>query len=143
LGGEASSLDQLLKQRDELKHELIEIGDMRPGSLTERYLKCGKPGCHCNEPGAQGHGPYWHLTFDQNGKTVTKSIPAGSALEDTKKQISEFKHFREICRHLVDVNQKICDNKLLEHRADTEVTAKEGASKKGSIQKSRKNSSPS
>ena len=143
MGSEASTLDQLLKERGKLKDQITDIGDMRPGSLMERYLKCGKPGCRCSEPGAQGHGPYWHLTFDQNGKTVTKSIPAGGAVNDTKEQISEFKRFRELCRQLVDVNQKICDNRLLGPPAGAQATAKKGASKTGSMRQSPKNSNPS
>ena len=39
--------EQLEKRRSELKERLVELGDMRPGSLVERYRRCGKPACHC------------------------------------------------------------------------------------------------
>ena len=40
-----------------------DIGDLRQGSLRAQYRKCGKPNCHCAGEGAQGHGPYWLLTW--------------------------------------------------------------------------------
>ncbi len=33
----------LTRRQSELKQQLAEIGPMCPGSLTERYRKCGKP----------------------------------------------------------------------------------------------------
>jgi len=64
-------------------------------------------------------------------------------VEITRQQINEFKRFRELSRELIDVSDKLCDAKLEISKADAEATAKKGASKKGSIQKSPKNSSPS
>ena len=50
-----SQLEILQIKRDQLKARLVEIGDMRPGSLVERFRKCGKPTCHCAEKDAPGH----------------------------------------------------------------------------------------
>ena len=72
-----TTLSELEGQREHLKLQLAELGDLRPGSLVERYRKCGKPNCHCAETGQPGHGPSWSLTHDAKGKTVTRIIPAG------------------------------------------------------------------
>ena len=50
-------LSELEAQRERLKQQLSGLGDLRPGSLVERYRKCGKPNCHCAQPGEPGHGP--------------------------------------------------------------------------------------
>lgn len=89
---------------------------MRPGSLVQRYRKCGKPNCHCAKRGAQGHGPDWILTREVNGKTVTRAVPGGSAIQQTRAQIEEYKRFRELTRELIQVNERICDLRL--HQPD-------------------------
>lgn len=45
-------LEALQLKRDQIKAQLAQIGDMRPGSLVERYRKCGKPSCYCAQKDA-------------------------------------------------------------------------------------------
>jgi hypothetical protein len=52
-------LSELSRQRRNLHDQLAALGDLRPGSLTARYRKCGKPTCHCADEGDPGHGPSW------------------------------------------------------------------------------------
>jgi hypothetical protein len=105
------SLASLEAHRDRLKLELAALSDLRPGSLVERYRKCGKPNCRCAQPGATGHGPSYSLTHGVAGKTVTKIIPA-TYVEQTRKQLLEHQRFRQLTHDLVEVNEKICDARL-------------------------------
>lgn len=102
-------LDTLILQRDRIKSQLAAIGDMRPGSLVPRFRKCGKPSCHCAKKGDPGHGPSFSLTRPVKGKTVTRVIPAGPAVERTRLQLEEFRRFRQLVQQLIDVSEQICD----------------------------------
>jgi hypothetical protein len=102
-------LDTLLLQRDQLKSQLAAIGDMRPGSLVPRFRKCGKSSCHCAKKGDPGHGPSFSLTRPVKGKTVTRVIPSGPAVERTRLQLLEFQRFRQLVRQLIEVSEQICD----------------------------------
>ena len=42
----STSLSELEAQRERLKRQLSDLNDLRPGSLVERYRKCGKLICH-------------------------------------------------------------------------------------------------
>lgn len=106
--------DALVFKRDQLKSQLAQIGAMRPGSLVARFRKCGKPSCHCAKRGAQGHGPSYSLTHPVAGKTVTRVIPVGPAVEQTQQQLEEYRRFRELVRQLIDVSEQICDRQLRE-----------------------------
>lgn len=106
------SLNSLELQRDQLKAALAQIGDMRPGSLVERYRKCGKPSCHCAEKGSAGHGPLYSLTRPVSGKTITRTIPKGPAVERTRRQIAAYRRFRQLVRQLVELSEQICDLQL-------------------------------
>ena len=63
----------LSRRRDELRQELAHVADLRQGSLSSRYRRCGKPRCHCAQEGDPGHGPYWSVTRAVHGKTQFRS----------------------------------------------------------------------
>jgi len=105
-------IEELQSRDQELKALLAQLGEMRPGSLVERYRKCGKPNCHCARRGDRGHGPMWMVTHAVEGKTVSKAIPSGPAVERTRSQIAEYQRFRELSRQLVATNEQICDAQL-------------------------------
>jgi hypothetical protein len=105
-------MDALVLQRDQLKDRISQIGEMRPGSLVTRYRKCGKPTCHCAKKGAKGHGPCYSLTHPVGGKTRTRIIPAGPAVEQTQQQVETYHRFRELVQQLVAVSEQICDLQL-------------------------------
>ena len=104
-----SQLEVLQAQRAQLKARLAEIGDMRPGSLVERFRKCGKPTCHCAEKDARGHGPCYSLTHAVAGKTLTRVIPKGVAVEHARQRIAEYRRFRDLVREMIKVSEQICD----------------------------------
>lgn len=106
-------LNELEHRKSGVKQQLADIGDMRQGTLTERYLKCGKLGCRCAKEDDYKHGPHFSLTKGVNGKTVTRTIPK-RAVESTKAQIKEFQEFRRLNQCLLEVSEEICDAKLVE-----------------------------
>ena len=55
----------------QLKAALVEIGIVLRGSVTERYMPCGRPGCRCQAKPAALHGPYFQWTTKVDGKTKT------------------------------------------------------------------------
>jgi hypothetical protein len=113
----STSLSELEAQRERLKLRLSGLGDLRPGSLVERYRKCGKPNCHCAQPGEAGHGPCWSLTHDVKGKTATRIIPE-ALVPQTREQIAEYHRLRDLTRDLVDVNEKICEARIQSRKAE-------------------------
>jgi hypothetical protein len=110
-------LSELKIQRESLKRQIADLGDLRPGSLKERYRKCGKPNCHCARLGEAAHGPSWSLTHDVKGKTATRIIPA-SFVPQTREQLAECHRLRELTRDLVEVSEKICDARILNERPE-------------------------
>ncbi len=104
-------LSELETQREHLKRQLSGLGDLRPGSLVERYRKCGKPNCHCARPDDAGHGPSWSLTHDVKGRTATRVIPE-SFVPQTREQIAEYRRLLDLTRDLVGVNEKICEARI-------------------------------
>ena len=121
-------------RREAIRRELASIGELRPGSLFERYRKCGKPGCHCARAGDPGHGPNWVLTARVNGRALTRAIPR-EAVAETRAQIGEYRRLRALTAELVEVSEELCHARLSAGReAGREV--KKGASRKPSRRRS-------
>jgi hypothetical protein len=55
-----------------LARALAETGFALPGTLTQRYMRCGKQNCRCKHDPPTLHGPYWQWTRKIDGKTVTR-----------------------------------------------------------------------
>ena len=74
-----TGLQELEHDYQAAKARLMEIGFTCEGSLIERYTSCKNPNCRCQDP-AQRHGPYWQISWKQNGKTVSKILPTEDAV---------------------------------------------------------------
>ena len=120
-------------RREAILRELASLGDLRPGSLFERYRKCGKPGCHCAREGDPGHGPNWVLTARVNGRAVTRAIPR-EAVAKTRSQIDEYRRLRALTAELVEVSEGLCHARLAAGRE------RAGGSKRGRRKPSRRRS---
>ena len=99
-----STLAELETRREQLLEQLASVGDLRPGTLAERFRKCGKPTCHCARAGDPGHGPVWTLVFTVAGKTKNRVIPA-DAVARTRAQIAECKRLRSLTSELIEVSE--------------------------------------
>jgi hypothetical protein len=53
---------------------LAEVDFIAKGSVTQRYIPCGKSTCRCHADPPQLHGPYWQWSTAVEGKTVTRSL---------------------------------------------------------------------
>ena len=68
------SSDADSRRYEALKHALERVGLIRRGSLVRRFMPCGKPGCRCQAPRPQLHGPYYQWTRKVSGKTITVRV---------------------------------------------------------------------
>ena len=119
-------LKALREKRDQLTANLAHIDDLRPGFLTARFRKCGKPNCHCAQKDSPGHGPSYSLTHASGGKTITQVIPQGPAVERTRAQIAEYRRFRKLVQELIVVSEQLCNAQLQQPEA---LVAEEGKKK--------------
>jgi hypothetical protein len=60
----------------ELKQELQNLEYFCKGTVLQRRMKCGQPGCPCHTDSSKRHGPYWEWTYKANAKTVNVRLRA-------------------------------------------------------------------
>ena len=120
-----------------LAAQVAEPTPMRRGSLSERYVKCSKPGCACAERPTARHGPYFSLTRTVGGRTQSRFVPAAQAAR-VRQQIAAGQQFR---RH-VDAFWAACE-RWADAQLDAPAAAAPAAAKKGASKRpSRPTSSP-
>ena len=105
---------KLEAERSALLNKLATTGDMRRGSITECYRRCGKPTCACGAPDHPGHGPYYAFTMKVKGKTKTLQLRPGPLLTKIEREVATYRGFRATCARLLDVNELICDARAVE-----------------------------
>ena len=108
VAGMARTIEELESRRAGLLKQIEEIGDMRRGSIAERYRQCGKHPCCCEQADHPGHGPYYSLTVKAQGTTVTRHLAAGAELTKVEREIAASRRFQPLVSELVEVNEEIC-----------------------------------
>lgn len=88
---------------ERIKIKLMEIGDMRPGSLSKQYNVCGNPTCRCKDPEKpKRHGPYHQLSYTHRGKHTTEFVKKEN-LAAVKSQLKNYAKFRKLTDEWVDL----------------------------------------
>ena len=88
--------EQLQAQIEKLKAELLQLGPMRPGSLSQQYSACQKPGCKCVDPThPQKHGPFYQLSYTHLGKSTTQFVRP-QFVPEVRKQLANYKKFKAL-----------------------------------------------
>lgn len=116
---------------DKSRDTILPPKPMRRGSLGERYIKCGKPGCACAEDPERRHGPYPSLTRTVKGKTRSRFLSQESA-EIVSRQITDGRQFR----HEVEEYWEACEQLADEEIESGEMKRRNGHKKGGSKRKS-------
>jgi hypothetical protein len=114
------SLQDLESRRADLIKQFAALGDLRSGSISDTSGRCGKRNCRCHKPGNPVHGPNPRLTYKDQGKTVTESLPSSAAQKKAEREIAEFRHFEQLIRSFIEVNSKICRARSTEQASGSE-----------------------
>jgi hypothetical protein len=106
------NIDRIKAEIEGVKRELMSLGEMRPGSLSEQYNVCGNPKCRCkNKENPRKHGPYYNLSYTRSGKGKTEFVRKAQ-VETVKQQVANYKRFVELTNRWVDLSLELA----LEHR---------------------------
>jgi len=82
-----------------LAGELAGIDGLLPGSVIERHMRCGKPGCARKHDPPALHGPYIQWTRTVGGKTVTRYL--------TGDQLARYQQWFDNARRLKEIVAKL------------------------------------
>jgi Family of unknown function (DUF6788) len=119
---------------------LADARPMRRGSLSERTIKCSKPGCACAHDPRARHGPYYSLTHAVGGKTRSRFL-TGEQADLVREQIDAGRKFRGRVDALWEACEQWADRQLADSSASS-GEAEKGGSRRISRRKSPGKSKP-
>ena len=96
-----------------LKREVLDLGFLRRGTVTRRFMPCGKPGCCCLARPPELHGPYYQWTRKVKGKTKTVRLTPEQA-KLVENWIANGRQLDTITRKMERVSLRATD-RLLKH----------------------------
>ena len=103
---------------------------MRRGSLCERYVKCGKPGCRCAEDPKARHGPYYSLTRGVGGQTRSRFLSPEEA-QRAREQIATGQQFRRQVEAYWGVCEQWADAQLEAREEEGQAKVKKNRNRRG------------
>jgi hypothetical protein len=93
-------VETLLTKIKAVKNELVQIGDMRPGSVTKQFHKRGDK-----------KWPYWQISYTQNKRSKTEYLK-DEFVEKIKAEVATYKKFKKLVEKLVNLNVELSIERL-------------------------------
>ena len=91
---EAMKTERGLERRiEKIKRDLMQLGDMRPGSLTMQTRKWG--------------GEYCQLSYTHRGKGHTQYV-SKEKRKEVERQTANYKKFRKLTQEWVELAMELC-----------------------------------
>lgn len=103
-----------LARIEEIKQHLSNLGEMRPGSLSQQYNVCGNPTCRCKDKeNPQKHGPYYQVSYSHKGRSTTEFVKQ-EMVAVTRRQLENFQTFKKLTAEWVDLSVTIAKKRKKE-----------------------------
>jgi hypothetical protein len=95
----------LCQRRQGLAKQLPPITDILRGSLVERYVTCGNPGCKCAK--GERHGPIWYLTVTLGRGRTTGGIIAEEKVAEVRSWIENYHKLKDHLEKISEINREL------------------------------------
>ena len=102
---------QIEQQIARIKQQLVEVGPLHPGSLSQQYNVCGKPGCRCKDPKhPRRHGPYYKISYVFRGRFTTRHVSLDE-LQAVRAQLANHKRLRKLVEDWIALALRLAKEK--------------------------------
>ena len=109
--------EQSIENRiQKIKQQIAELGDIRPGALSQQYNVCGNPTCRCKATPPVKHGPYYQISFTWKGKSRSQFVRDDDA-EEASRHLENYRLLRELVDEWVTLAVELSQLRMLQRRA--------------------------
>src|SRR5207244_12047960 len=102
----AISKESLEKRIQNIKHQIGELGDLRPGALSKQYNICGNPTCRCKAIPPVKHGPYYQISFTRHGKSSSQFVREQD-LDEVQQQLENYRQLRDLVDERINLTVQL------------------------------------
>lgn len=102
----ARTLRELTRRIDAIKRQIVALGPLRPGTLSQQYNVCGRAICRCKADPPQKHGPYYQLSYTWRRKSRTHFVRE-EELAQIQHELANYERLRELLDEWIDLSLEI------------------------------------
>ncbi len=102
---------QLERAIEKTRRQIAQLGELRPGALSEQYNVCGTPGCRCKANPPQKHGPYHQLSYTLKKKSTTRFVK-NEDLARIKEETETYGKLKVLLDRWVELATELSDLKM-------------------------------
>ena len=104
-------VQQIEQQIGQIKRKLLVLGPLHPGSLSQQYNVCGKPGCRCKaRPKPHRHGPYYKVSYVFRGRFTSRFVPS-QQVRTVRVELANYKRLRKLTEVWVELALRLAREK--------------------------------
>jgi len=97
------TVQELETKRNLILEQMRSIRSMRRGTINEQHYKMRLKRTRA----VILRGPYYVLSRREGKKTVSKRLTSGSEVEQTRKDVAEYKKFMELCHEFEGLTARL------------------------------------
>ena len=101
----------LVERRGRAAAKAPNLAEVLRGTLRRRYIRCGKPTCHCQE--GRGHGPFLYLCVSLGvGKVEQITIPPDEA-GIARRFVRNYQRLHRVLEAISSINRQLLRQRAL------------------------------
>jgi hypothetical protein len=98
-------LAELQTRLERVVADAPDLAEVLRGTVGERFVRCGKPGCRCQD--GPGHGPVYYVSISLGaGKTKQVTLSEGD-YDLARRYADNYSRLREIVEEVSAINREI------------------------------------
>jgi hypothetical protein len=105
MSSDDESADQLRQRLVSVVADAPELTEVLRGTLGERFVCCGKAGCHCRE--GLKHGSVYFLSVSQGGGHTLQVTLSREAYENAQQYVANYARLGEIMEEVSRLNREL------------------------------------
>lgn len=105
------NIQPLLERRQLAAQKAPELSEILRGTLRDRYVRCGKPGCHCRT--GRGHGPVHYLSVSLGVGQTRQITIAADDYEIAREYVDNYRDLWKLLEIISTVNRELLRQRQL------------------------------
>jgi hypothetical protein len=112
----------LVKRRGRAAASAPNLAEVLRGTLRRRYVRCGKPTCHCKE--GRGHGPFLYLSVSLGvGRVEQITIPPEEA-GVARQFVQNYRQLHRTLEVISSINRRLLRQRFLKDSLKARIGAR-------------------
>ena len=98
-------ISQLRRRLAELVADAPDLSEVLRGTVGQRYVRCGKKGCHCQD--GEGHGPVYYLSVSLGAGRTKQVTLTRESHETAGRYARNYARLREILEEAFGIHREL------------------------------------